>query len=107
VHGLDDNMVHPREAVAFDEKLRAAGVAVECRLYPDTGHVAPVAALSLPMRPAATTLADVKQFIEATLSTGIASRPELSAPCIGLKGRKTWQWENPPHPLTTASQHYD
>lgn len=104
VHGLDDNLVHPREAVDFDEKLRAAGVPVECRLYSDTGHVTPITAMSLPLRSTATTLADVKQFIRATVSTGVASRPKLEAPCIGVKGRKTWQWENPPRPLVTASQ---
>ncbi len=39
VHGLDDNLVHPRDAVAMDEKLSAAGVPVACRLYAGAGHI--------------------------------------------------------------------
>jgi acetyl esterase/lipase len=99
VHGLDDNLVHPREAVAIDAKLRAAHVPVDCRLYTGAGHMAPVAALSLPFRPFASTLADVQQFIERTVAAGVGSKPELDAPCTSVKGRITYQWENPPRPL--------
>ena len=96
VHGLDDYMIHPQEAVDFDEKLRAAGVPVECRLYRDAGHTATVAALSLPLRASASTLADVRGFIDRTMAAGVGSKPEMGAPCPGVRGRKTWQWENPP-----------
>ena len=96
VHGYDDNMVHPQEAVDFDAKLRAAGVPVECRLYTEVGHVYAVASLSLPLRSTANTLSDVRQFIDRTMATGTGSKVETGAPCVDLRGRKTWGWENPP-----------
>ena len=96
IHGLDDYMVHPRAAVDFDETMRAAGVPVACRLYPGAGHMRPVAALSLPLRPFAGTLADVQQFIDRTVATGAGSKPELDARCTSVKKRKTYYWENPP-----------
>jgi acetyl esterase/lipase len=98
IHGLDDNMVHPREAVDLDEALRAAGVPVECHLYLGAGHMAPVAALSLPLRPFSGTLADVRQFIDRTVATGVGSKPEFDGVCTSVKGRKTYSWENPPRP---------
>jgi acetyl esterase/lipase len=103
VHGLDDNMVHPQEAVDMDEKLRAAGVPVACYLYEGNGHVDVILALSVPFRLSAGTLADVRQFVDGTVAGGIGPRPALSAPCNSVKGRKTWGWENPPRPLTTAA----
>jgi acetyl esterase/lipase len=96
LHGLDDNLVHPHEAVDFDESLRAAGVPVECRLYEHAGHISIVAAMSLPLRIQADTLGDVRQFIERTVAAGSVSKPGESAPCPSLRGRKTWQWEHPP-----------
>ena len=102
VHGLDDLMVHPREAVDFDQLLRAAGVPVECRLYLGAGHTDPIAALSWPMRPVAATLADVREFIDRTVAAGVGSKPEFDMPCTSVEGRKTWQWENPPRPLAAS-----
>jgi hypothetical protein len=98
VHGLDDNMVHPQEAVDFDAKLRALGVPVECRLYADVGHVEAVFSVSLPLRASGNTLADVREFIDRTMAAGVGSKPEMGAPCANLRGRKTWGWENPPRP---------
>jgi len=102
IHGLDDNMVHPHEAVDFDEKLRAAGVPVDCRLYAGAGHTGPVTALSLPMRPFGRTLTDVRRFIDLTVAAGVRSKPEFDAPCTSVKERKTYYWENPPRPLGPA-----
>ena len=56
----------------------------------------PVAALSLPLRPFAGTLADVQQFIDRTVAAGAGSKPELDARCTSVKKRKTYYWENPP-----------
>ena len=98
LHGLDDNMVHPQEAVDIDEKLRAAGVPVECHLYESTGHVAPVTALSFTLRMEATTLADVREFIDRTVAAGVGSKPVMNTPCNSVRDRKTWHWENPPRP---------
>jgi acetyl esterase/lipase len=63
LHGLEDNMVHPRDVVNFDEQLRAAGVPVDCRLYAGAGHIMAIGAMSLPLRATAGTLADVREFI--------------------------------------------
>jgi hypothetical protein len=84
--------------VDFDEKLRALGIPVECRLYADTGHVEAVAALSVPLRATANTLADVRAFIDRTMAAGVGSKSEAGEPCASLRGRKTWGWENPPRP---------
>ncbi len=96
VHGLDDNMVHPQEAVDFDAKLRALGVPMECRLYAGVGHVEAMFAMSLPLRASGPTLADVREFIDRTMAAGVGSKPEMGAPCADVRGRKTWHWENPP-----------
>ena len=104
VHGLDDNLVHPRDAVAMDEKLSAAGVPVACRLYAGAGHIDIMAALSVPLRFSANTLTDVRQFIDTTTAAPAGSKPDFDAPCTSVKGRKTWGWENPPRPLLTAAQ---
>ena len=96
VHGLDDNMVHPQEAVDFDAKLRALGVPMECRLYAGVGHVEAMFAMSLPLRASGHTLADVRQFIDRTVAAGVGVKPGMGAPCADVRGRKTWHWENPP-----------
>jgi acetyl esterase/lipase len=98
VHGLEDNMVHPQEAVDFDDKLRALGVPVECRLYAGAGHIEAVASLSLPLRATANTLADVREFVERTMAARVGTKPETGEPCASVRGRKTWGWENPPRP---------
>jgi len=98
IHGLDDYMVHPREAVDLSDRLRALGVPVDCRLYTDAGHMEPVAALSVPFRRSAATLADVREFIDATVAAGLGSKPEFGEPCTSVKGRKAYGWENPPRP---------
>jgi acetyl esterase/lipase len=102
VHGLEDNMVHPQEAVDFDEKLRALGIPVECRLYEGAGHIEAVASLSLPLRATANTLADVREFIDRTMATRVGTTPAAGAPCASVRGRKTWGWENPPRPAAPA-----
>jgi acetyl esterase/lipase len=99
LHGLDDYLVHPREVVDIDEKLRAAGVPVECHLYESAGHTEPVAAFSLTLRMEANTLADVRRFIDRVVATGAGTQPDMRQPCNSVRDRKTWQWENPPRPL--------
>jgi acetyl esterase/lipase len=101
VHGLDDYMVHPKEAVDFDEMLQRAGVPVGCRLYIDTGHEGPVLALSWTFRTFASTLGDVQEFVDRTVAAGAGSKPDLDARCASVKNRKTWYWENPPRPLAS------
>jgi acetyl esterase/lipase len=63
VHGLKDETVRPKNSVNFAAALRAAGVPVTLKLYPDLVHADTVAALSLPARRRAPTLADVAAFL--------------------------------------------
>ena len=88
MHGLDDNLVHPREAVALDERLRAAGVPAMCRLYEGTGHLFIIGAMSVPLRLSADTLTDVKQFVDTTMATRTGTKLEFGAPCTSWQGRK-------------------
>jgi acetyl esterase/lipase len=99
LHGLDDYMVHPEQAVDIDAQLRKAGVPVECHLYEDAGHVAPIAALSPVLRVEASTLADVARFIENTIAAGENAKRDAGGLCNSLHGRKTWLWEHPPRQL--------
>ena len=63
VHGLKDETVRPKNSINFAAALRAAGVPVTLKLYPDLVHADTVAALSLPARRRAPTLADVAAFL--------------------------------------------
>ena len=67
LHGTNDYLVHPRDAVALDQRLRAAGAHVECHLYDRVSHMATVAAFSIPMRTLSPSLADVRDFIDRTV----------------------------------------
>jgi acetyl esterase/lipase len=82
LHGTDDFLVPPREAVALDLKLRTAGVNVECHFYSETTHFDVVAAFSVPFRIEAPSLADVSRFIERTRATPVGARVAgSSTPC--------------------------
>jgi acetyl esterase/lipase len=72
IHGNDDTLVGTDNSQLFADRLRAAGGEVTLKLYAHCDHVCPLAALSLPARRRAPTLADVAAFL-ATLS---ARRPE-------------------------------
>jgi acetyl esterase/lipase len=63
VHGLKDDTVRPKNSVNFAASLRALGVPVTLKLYPDLVHADTVAALSLPARRRAPTLAEVAAFV--------------------------------------------
>jgi acetyl esterase/lipase len=64
LQGTDDYIVRVKEAVHLDEKLRAAGVPVECHIYDEVGHFTLVSALSVPFRAEAPSLQDVSRFID-------------------------------------------
>jgi acetyl esterase/lipase len=61
-HGGVDRTVYPRNSETLAAKLRAAGVPVELRLYPNVGHAGIVTALARPFRRQAPVLADVAAF---------------------------------------------
>ncbi len=69
IHGLDDDTVLPRNSRNLAAALSARGVAVTLKLYPKVTHADTVAALSLPARGRAPTLADIETFIGQRRST--------------------------------------
>ena len=62
VAGADDQLVRPRQTVLLAERLRAAGVTAETRLYPGVGHIGVMTALARPLRGKAPVLDDVAAF---------------------------------------------
>jgi dipeptidyl aminopeptidase/acylaminoacyl peptidase len=64
LHGTSDTMVHVRETRDLEKRLREAGVSVESHLYEGSSHWDTVAALSVPLRLEAATLADISHFVD-------------------------------------------
>jgi acetyl esterase/lipase len=64
VHGLEDQTVKPKNSVNLAAALRARGVPVALKLYPKLVHADTAAALSLPARGRAPTLADIAAFLK-------------------------------------------
>ncbi len=69
VHGLQDDTVWPKNSRNFATLLRAYGVPVTLKLYPKLMHADTVAALSLPARGRAPTLADIAAFVRQPRSS--------------------------------------
>jgi acetyl esterase/lipase len=65
MHGLDDQLVLSAVSERFATQLRALGSDVTLKLYAHCDHVCPLAALSVPARKRATTLADVTVFLNS------------------------------------------
>ena len=63
--GEDDDTITPGKNIALADRLRAAGVPVELRLYPGIGHLRIVTALSRWTRGSAPSLADLSAFARA------------------------------------------
>ena len=63
VHGLRDRSVWPKNSINLAAALEAKGVSVTLKLYPELGHADTVAALSIPARGRAPTLADISAFV--------------------------------------------
>lgn len=63
VHGSTDTTVLPRNSRNLACALHACGAPVILKLYPGVGHAGTVAALSLPARRRAATLADIAAFV--------------------------------------------
>ena len=64
IHGAADEVVWPRNSERLAAALRAAGVPVVLKIYPDRGHAATVAALSWVLRWRSPTLADIREFMQ-------------------------------------------
>ena len=69
VHGLKDETVWPKNSRNFASLLRSRGVPVTLKLYPKLVHADTVAALSLPARGRAPTLADIAAFVRRPRSS--------------------------------------
>jgi acetyl esterase/lipase len=67
LHGMNDTLVPPAEALELDRELIAAGVPVECHLYENADHMDTVAGFSLAFRFESPALTDVGKFVEQTL----------------------------------------
>ena len=77
--GAEDETVLPRNSVALGERLRAAGVAAEVRIYPRLGHVGMVTALARPFRGRAPVLADMAAFAHrVTADSGAADAAPIT-----------------------------
>ena len=66
LHGAADTVVVPAHAERLAQALRAAGVAVDHRVYPRCDHADTVAALSRPGRSRAPVEAAIREFVRAT-----------------------------------------
>jgi acetyl esterase/lipase len=62
IHGAADEVVSPRNSERLTAALRASGVPVVLKIYPDRGHAATVAALSWVLRWRSPTLTDIREF---------------------------------------------
>ena len=65
IHGLDDHLVLSAVSERFAEQLRSLGSDVTLKLYAHCDHVCPLAALSVPARRRATSLADITVFLNS------------------------------------------
>jgi dipeptidyl aminopeptidase/acylaminoacyl peptidase len=70
VHGLKDDTVWPKNSINLAAALTACGVPVTLKLYPNLVHADTVAALSLPARRRAPTLADIAAFVRQPGASG-------------------------------------
>ena len=66
LHGLKDDTVWPKNSRNLATALHARGARVTLKLYPKLEHADTVAALSLPARDRAPTLADISAFVSQT-----------------------------------------
>ena len=62
--GDDDTTVGPHNLQGLEQAMRAAGGAVETKIYPEVNHAGIMLALSRPLRRRAPTLADVTAFAQ-------------------------------------------
>jgi acetyl esterase/lipase len=63
MHGLADQTVRPENSINLAAAMQAQGVAVRLRTYPGLDHADTVAALSVPARRRAPTLAEIAAFV--------------------------------------------
>ena len=91
IHGTEDYLVHPREAVELERRLRAAGVRVECRIYTGASHFDTVSAFSIPLRFTAPSLADVQAFVDSVITGSGGRAAQSGTQCPALNLRRDWE----------------
>ncbi|WP_119418806.1 alpha/beta hydrolase [Desertibaculum subflavum] len=64
LHGAEDDTVYARHSLRLAERLQALGVKAEAKLYPETGHIGIVLALSPLARDDPPVLSDLDRFID-------------------------------------------
>ncbi len=79
VHGLKDETVWPKNSRNLATALRSRGVPVTLKLYSNVLHADTVAALSLPARGRAPTLADIAAFVERRDQAALAAAGDSRA----------------------------
>ena len=78
IQGTADKTVWPKNSINLAAALRAQGDTVTLKLYPKLGHSDTVAALSLPARGRAPTLADIATFVagvDGATAGAVSPRP--------------------------------
>jgi acetyl esterase/lipase len=73
VHGLEDDTVSPDNSRNLAAALSASRVPVTLKLYAKSSHADTVAALSLPARGRAPTLADIEAFVSRRAQAALAA----------------------------------
>lgn len=68
--GSEDRTVRPANSDSLARRLRAAGVAVDRRVYPGLAHAGLVTALALPLRWRAPVLDDIAAFVHRVTAPG-------------------------------------
>ena len=77
--GASDTVVLPRNTEALAAALRAQGVSVETKVYPDLGHAGILLALSRPLRGRAPVLEDMTAFLRQHTQAGAAVTTSVAA----------------------------
>jgi acetyl esterase/lipase len=76
--GEADAVVRPRNTQRLAERLRASGVRVEERIYPNVDHAGPLLALTWPFRRRLPVLAETTAFLRAASAPDAPPQAELS-----------------------------
>ncbi len=63
LHGMDDDLVSPKNATSMADAMRVYGTEVEVKTYPGVGHIGIILATARGFRGKAPTLEDVDKFL--------------------------------------------
>ncbi len=86
IHGAKDTLVSPLNAPSLAAALSARGVPATLKMYPELMHADTVAALSLPARRRAGTLADIAAFVDSAKPEAQAGAVAQDADAVSRRG---------------------